>query len=206
MLRFAGAGLAAALTAALALAAETHGTVKKVDAEGGTFTVAVKMGKETTDKEFTVADSTKFVVHDGSDKREWTGKKALKDEAIHKGRGVAITTDADGKLLQVHVGAPLVWAHGTLKKADPEAGTVTVAVKGKKETTDKEFAVNDHTKVVVYDGKDRKELTGKAALKDEAVTSAKEGTEVAVATEGSKVVRVRIGPAPKKEEPKKEEK
>jgi hypothetical protein len=193
-----GAGLVAVLAAAVALAAETHGTVKKVDAEGGTLTIAVKSNKETTEKEFTLTDSTKINVFDGDDKRQWTGKKGLKDDAIKEGKRVTVVSDADGKVTLVRVGTPKEqWTHGTLKKVDADAGTLTLAIKDKKGgTTSKDFTVTGTTKVVVVDGKDRKELAGKEGLKDDLF---KEGVEVAVMTEGGKVLRVRVGALAKKD-------
>jgi hypothetical protein len=200
MLRTAVAAGTVTILAAVALAQgekndrEVHGTLQKVDAGAGTLTV--KPDKETAEKEFTLTNSTKVVVFEGDDKRQWTGKKALKDEAVKAGRRVAVVSDADGKVTQVRVGVPRVWAQGTLKKVDPEAGTLTVTVKGKKESTDKNFTLAKSAKVVILDGKDRKELSAAEGLKDEAV---KEGAEVAVATEGGKVVRLRVGTPPKKE-------
>jgi hypothetical protein len=124
---------------------------------------------------------------------------------------VEVTADDRGKERPAHrkeTGGPgLQWHQGTLKKVDAKAGTLTVTPKGK-EAKDKEFTITEQTKVVVSDGKDSKELTGKASLKDDAVLSAREGVEVAVATEGVRryAIRVRIAVPPRKDEPKKEEK
>jgi hypothetical protein len=85
---------------------------------------------------------------------------------------------------------------GTVKKVDAATGTVTVAVKKKKETTDKDFTIPDEAKVVVQQGKEKKELTGKAGLKDEQV---KEGVPVTIVSDADgKVVEVRFGKAAKK--------
>jgi hypothetical protein len=80
---------------------------------------------------------------------------------------------------------------GVIKAVDPGAGTITVTVKKKSDTTDKDFTVADATKITIKD-KDgtTKDLTGKDGLKDPAVivgatvkvTSAADGsvTEVVV--------------------------
>lgn len=84
---------------------------------------------------------------------------------------------------------------GTLKKVDAATGSITVAVKNKNETTDKEFKINDATKVVI-NGADKKELTGKDGLKNPDV---KEGAAVSVAADATgKVTMVTIGTAKKK--------
>ncbi len=87
-------------------------------------------------------------------------------------------------------------AQGTVKKVDAATGTLTVAVKGKKgtEPTDKEFKVDDTTKVTVFaEGQEKpKQLTGKTGLKEAQI---KEGTPVAVVTDDTgKVVQIRVNP------------
>jgi hypothetical protein len=70
--------------------------------------------------------------------------------------------------------------------------------KAKGKTVDKDFTITDATTVVIIDGTDRKQLTGKDALKDEAV---KEGAQVTVVSSpDGKVSRVRIGTPPKKDQ------
>ena len=83
---------------------------------------------------------------------------------------------------------------GTIKKVDAATGTLTVTVKGKKgaEPMDKEFKVDDTTKVTVFtEGQEKpKQLTGKDGLKD---TQIKEGATVAVVTnDKDKVVQIRV--------------
>jgi hypothetical protein len=68
----------------------------------------------------------------------------------------------------------------------------------KKENLEKDFSVRDATKWLIYDGKDRREVTGKDGLQDMAV---KPGVKVTVYTEtDGRVIRVRIGTPPKKDE------
>src|SRR5262249_31332523 len=59
-------------------------------------------------------------------------------------------------------------AKGTIKKVDADKGILTVAVKSKKtEATEKEFKISDDTQVVIFSGKSKTELTGKAGLKND---------------------------------------
>jgi len=198
------AALVLVLAAGVGLAAQKEkkgqtaaGTIKNVDAAAGTLTVSVKVKKEATDKDFTIGDATKVVVFDGNKKKELTGKDGLKDELVKEGVAVAVVSDADGKVTELRVGNPPkpVTAAGTLKKVEAAAGTLTVSVKVKKELTDKEFKVEDATKVIIFDGDERKQLAGKDGLKDGLV---KEGVAVAVVSspEG-KVTEVRVGTPPK---------
>jgi hypothetical protein len=70
---------------------------------------------------------------------------------------------------------------GTILKVDAEQGTLTVAVKSKKTETTREFTVSDKTKVVIFTGKKNKtELTGKSALKNDGF---KEGATVTIVTD-----------------------
>lgn len=196
-----GAGLVMAL-AATVLAEDTSGTLKKLDAEMGTITVKPKTGDN---KDFTITDTTRFVVYQGNDKREWTGKKGLTDPAIKEGRYVVVQSDSEGKVTLVRVGSAPKKDHefeGTLKKVDAEASTLTVAFKIKKETLTKDFTIADTTRMIVTDGMDTKELKGKEGLTDEAL---KAGAKVTVYTDDKgKVLRVKIGAAKKAPEPKKD--
>ena len=77
-------------------------------------------------------------------------------------------------------------------------GTLTINVKGKKGEADKatDFKVADDFKVTVLSGADKKDSTAK-----EAFGAAKEGTPVAVTSEGDKVTTVAVGTgAPKKKD------
>jgi phage/plasmid primase-like uncharacterized protein len=79
---------------------------------------------------------------------------------------------------------------GVLKKVDAETGSLVVAVKAKGEVKEKEFKVDDGTKVIVGGGKEKKELAGKEGLKNEAF---KEGALVGVmCDEGGKVLAVQV--------------
>lgn len=87
-------------------------------------------------------------------------------------------------------------AKGTIKKVDAATGTLTVTVKTKNGDQDKQFKVEDATKIVVFEGKDKKELTGKAGL---SAGNVKEGTPVTIAAdENGKVTAIQIGAAKKK--------
>ena len=83
---------------------------------------------------------------------------------------------------------------GTVKKVDASAGTLTVTTKKKKVQEDQQFTVGDSAKVVVANGADKKELSGKDGLK-----SVKEGDKVRVqADEAGNVVSLQVGALAKK--------
>lgn len=85
---------------------------------------------------------------------------------------------------------------GTVKKIDAATGTITVTVKMKKETADKEFKIDDATKVIVFAGDEKKELAGKDGLKAEQL---KEGAVVTImADDAGKVSQLQIGGPGKK--------
>src|SRR5262245_37103663 len=81
---------------------------------------------------------------------------------------------------------------GQVKKVDAAAGVLTLTIRvSKTESADKEFKVGPETKVVVFVGEERKELTGKDGLKNEQF---KEGATVTVVTDGeNKVTAVQVG-------------
>jgi hypothetical protein len=81
------------------------GKVKKVDAANGTLTVTVKKKKETEDKEFKIADTTKVFVMDGDEKKEAASKDILKSEQLKEGVDVAIVADETGKVTELTIGA-----------------------------------------------------------------------------------------------------
>jgi hypothetical protein len=83
---------------------------------------------------------------------------------------------------------------GVIKNVDAASGALTVTVKTKKETKDTDFAIADAVKVVIFVGKDRKELAGKEGLKNDEV---KVGAKVKVISDAdSKVTEVQIGTPP----------
>jgi len=87
---------------------------------------------------------------------------------------------------------------GVIKKVDAEKGTITVTVKNKKETADKEFTIGDATKVMVMAGEDKKEMVGKAGLKAEQF---KEGAMVGLMLDkDGKVMMVKVGEGKKKKD------
>ncbi len=81
------------------------GTIKAVDAAAGKVTVTVKKHKETEDRDFTVADSTKITVAqaDGTTK-ELTGKEGLKHPVVSVGASIKVTAAADGTVSEIAVG------------------------------------------------------------------------------------------------------
>jgi hypothetical protein len=88
--------------------------------------------------------------------------------------------------------------HGTILKVDAEQGILTLAVKSKKTEMTQEFTVSDTTKVVVFSGKKKMELTGKDALKN---AGFKEGARVTVVTDennAAKIKQVSLGKMKKK--------
>jgi len=80
---------------------------------------------------------------------------------------------------------------GVVKKIDADKGVVTLTVKVKKETVDKEFKIDDATKFSVVVDDEKKSLPSKDALKNEAL---KEGATVVVAADADgKVTGFQIG-------------
>jgi hypothetical protein len=173
----------------------TTGTIKKVDASAGTFTVTVKGKAEAANKDFNVSDATKVVVYDAKGgKKEATGKEGLKNAMVKEGVNVAVHSDADGKVTEVQIGnVPTgTTTTGMLKKVDAESGTLTLTIGTAKGPMDKDFTVTDSTKVFTPETRDKKEQMGKAALKSEHV---KAGIQVSVKTDADgKVTEVHIGP------------
>src|SRR5436190_1937862 len=87
-------------------------------------------------------------------------------------------------------------AAGTIKKIDAKESTITVTVKKKNQTEDKEFKVEDATKFVIFAGEDKKEATGKEAFKNDAV---KDGAPIAIISDpAGKIVEIRVGTPVKK--------
>jgi hypothetical protein len=92
---------------------------------------------------------------------------------------------------------------GKVKKFDSATGTLMVAIKSKKETTEKEFKLGDGVKFNVFAGEPKpKQLTGKEGYAD-----LKEGAPVVVSSDADgKVLSVRVGnPPPKPKTEKKTE-
>jgi Cu/Ag efflux protein CusF len=108
------AALALTLAGGIALGADkgvkkgqtVTGTIKKVDAAAGTITLTIKSKKETIEKEFKVADTTRVVVFAGTEKKELSGKDGLKAEQLKEGTQVAVVTDAEGKVTEIRIGNP----------------------------------------------------------------------------------------------------
>ncbi len=87
---------------------------------------------------------------------------------------------------------------GKVKTVDATAGTITVIVKQKQEKVDKNFKIEDTSKVVVFNGEDKKELTAKEGLKSDQL---KAGVRVRVLTdEAGKVTELQVGIAKKKKQ------
>jgi hypothetical protein len=173
------------------------GTVTKVDAASGTLTVAVKHKKQTTEKDFTVPDEAKIVVGDGKEKQEATGKAGLKADQIKPGVAVAIVSDPQGKVVEVRFGAAAKGkkkAHGitgVVKSINATSGILTLTVKHKKATTDRDFTISTATRFLIFDGTQKMEIAGKDGLKNEQL---KEGVTVTVhADQDGKATLVRVG-------------
>jgi hypothetical protein len=90
-------------------------------------------------------------------------------------------------------------ARGTVKSADPTAGTLTVSVRGRQgpAEAEKTFQVEDDTTITSFTGEAKKELKGKDGLRD---PQFKLGARVAVTTseDGGKVVRIQVGDLPRR--------
>ncbi len=95
-----------ALAAKKAAPRPVNGVIKSVDADKGTLTVTVKKKSGPEDKDFTVADATKITITnaDGTT-NALTGKAGLKDPACKEGVKVKVTSDADGNVTEILVGA-----------------------------------------------------------------------------------------------------
>jgi len=94
------------LCAGLALAADgkpVNGKVKKIDAEKSVITVTVGKKGMQEDKEFKIAEDTKFTVFEGADKKEMSSKDAFKAPQLKEGVQVSLTLDGD-KVTAVTVG------------------------------------------------------------------------------------------------------
>jgi hypothetical protein len=92
---------------------------------------------------------------------------------------------------------PFPGARGTVKSADPAAGTLTVSVRGRQgaDGGEKTFQVEDDTTITSFTGEAKKELKGKDGLRD---PQFKAGARVAVRTsdDGGKVVSIQVGDLP----------
>jgi len=87
---------------------------------------------------------------------------------------------------------------GKVKTVDAAAGIITVTVKQKQEKVDKNFKIEDTSKVVIFNGDDKKELTAKDGLKSDQL---KAGVRVRVLTdEAGKVTELQVGIAKKKKQ------
>jgi hypothetical protein len=78
------------------------GTVKIIDAAGGTLTITTKKKKVQEDKEFKIGDTAKVVVVNGTDKKELSGKDGLK--SIKEGDKVRVQADEAGNVVSIQVG------------------------------------------------------------------------------------------------------
>ena len=85
---------------------------------------------------------------------------------------------------------------GVIKKVDPSARMIVLAVEVKNEQMDQILRIGATTKVIVYSGEGKKELVGKDTFKDPNV---KEGARAtAILDDAGKTLEVRIGTPPKK--------
>jgi len=85
---------------------------------------------------------------------------------------------------------------GVIKKVDPSARMLILAVEVKNEQMDQILRIGDATRVIVYSAKGKKELVGKDTFKDPHV---KEGARAsAILDDAGKTLEVRIGTPPPK--------
>src|SRR5262249_143628 len=71
-----------------------HGTIKKVDAQAGTFTVSVKSKKtQATDMEFKLAGDSNVLIRSGTELTAVAGKEGLKNAAFKEGAAVTVVTN-----------------------------------------------------------------------------------------------------------------
>ena len=105
--------------------------------------------------------------------------------------GVALADDKADK------GKKNATVNGKVKKIDAATQTLTVSVRKKgEEPKDMEFKIAEDTKVTVWAGEDKKQMSAKDGFKSDQL---KEGANVGVTTDpNGKVVALRIGNAPKK--------
>src|SRR5262249_20218214 len=78
------------------------GEIKKIDAATNTLTVSLKAKKATTDREFKIADTTKFVTVNGKNQTDLAG--GLKNEQLKPGATGSVKTDGDGKVTERRLG------------------------------------------------------------------------------------------------------
>jgi len=82
------------------------GIVKKIDDATGALTVTVKKKKETEDRAFKTDDTLKVIVFAGEDKKEFSGKGALKSAEVKEGDKITLRISKDGAVSEILVGAP----------------------------------------------------------------------------------------------------
>jgi hypothetical protein len=209
-----GAGIVLMLGTGVALAQEkgkkdpgVTGQVKKVDAAAGVFTMTVRVSKtETADKEVKVGADTQVIIFVGDERKVLAGLEGLKNEQFKDGAAVTVLADGD-KVTAVQVGkgagpkagkgSSEQMTTGKVKKVDAAAGTLTLTVRvSKTEDGDKEFKIGDATKITVFAGKEKQELTGKEGFKNE---NFKEGATLTIVTDKEgKVQEIRAGTLPEK--------
>ena len=81
------------------------GTIKKVDAATDTITVTIpRKGGGESDSDFKVGAATKFMIFNGDNKQELTGKDGLKNDQVKAGAKVSVTSDANGAVVIVTIG------------------------------------------------------------------------------------------------------
>src|SRR5205823_776576 len=129
----------------------------------GTLTIKVqaKKGEEAKAQEFKVADDTKVITFDGENKKEGAAEDGVKN--LKEGTAVTVTLGESDKVAAVQVGAA--------KKAEKKEHTVSGAFASYKDGTltlkvlvtkgeepkAQEFKVADGTKVITFDGENKKE-------------------------------------------------
>jgi hypothetical protein len=192
----------------------TVGIVKEVDVDKDVLTVKTTDKVKPRDLEVKVDKNTRFVVMPGKGKspKEYKGKAGLKAKELKPGAMVRISRDPEGRQVVMVMNMPRpksidddepiepvkpakTKTHtGKIKKVDAEKGTLTLTVKEDDEETEVVVKVSDKTKFVSGPKDDKKELSGKKGLKEEAF---KVGTEVTAVVEADSYAKTITAKPPK---------
>jgi hypothetical protein len=79
------------------------GTIKLVDPSKDLLVINQKLKSEVVDRELSILDTTQFIIMDGADKKEITGKEGLVLLRGKEGSNVQVKCDKDVNVLQVKV-------------------------------------------------------------------------------------------------------
>ena len=79
------------------------GTIKSVDGKTGVLVVNQKVKDNTVERQLDITDKTEFVITEGTDKKEVSGKEALFLLEGKEGSQVTVKCDKDVNVLKVTV-------------------------------------------------------------------------------------------------------